>query len=147
MRRCYSFVTKCAFLESEALIVNSEVSPDKIRAALNAVIRSDEFNKAVRLQELLAYVIEESLDGRGDKIPAKLISGAVYNRPIKADIDNENVVRVDAGRLRRRLGQYYLGAGKDDPVRIHIDPGGYAPSLRIGYAWKARLLLFCVGRF
>jgi tetratricopeptide (TPR) repeat protein len=105
----------------------SGLSPDVIRNALDAVVTSDVFNNAVRLQEFLAYVVEESLAGRQDKIPAKLISEAVYNRPIEANTDNENVVRVDAGRLRRRLDQYYLDAGKNDPVRIHIDPGGYVP--------------------
>ncbi len=103
------------------------LSPDRIRAALDAVVTSDVFDSAVRLQEFLSYVVGESLAGRGDKIPAKLISEAVYKRPIDSNADNENVVRVDAGRLRRRLDHYYLDAGRNDPVRIHIDPGAYVP--------------------
>ena len=103
------------------------LSPDRIRAALDAVVTSDVFDSAVRLQEFLSYVVGESLAGRGDKIPAKLISEAVYKRPIDSSADNENVVRVDAGRLRRRLDHYYLDAGRNDPVRIHIDPGAYVP--------------------
>jgi len=103
------------------------LSTDKIRAALDAVVTSDVFNSAVRLQEFLSYVVGESLAGRGGKIPAKLISEIVYNRPIDSNADNENVVRVDAGRLRRRLDHYYLDAGRNDPVRIHIDPGAYVP--------------------
>jgi tetratricopeptide (TPR) repeat protein len=102
-------------------------SPDMIRAALDAIIASDVFNNSVRLQEFLSYVVEESLAGRGQKIRAKLISEVVYKRPIDTNTDNENVVRVDAGRLRRRLDHYYLDAGNNDPLRIHIDPGGYAP--------------------
>ncbi len=105
----------------------SGLSPDQIRAALDAVVTSNVFNSAVRLQEFLSYVVGESLAGRGDKIPAKLISEAVYKRPIDSNTDNENVVRVDAGRLRRRLDHYYLEAGRNDPVRIHIDPGAYVP--------------------
>ena len=39
----------------------------------------------------------------------------------------ENLVRVDARRLRTYLANYYAGPGADDPVRIHMDKGGYAP--------------------
>jgi tetratricopeptide (TPR) repeat protein len=105
----------------------SDPSPDEIRTALGNVVASKVFGGSLRLRNFLIYVVEESLDGRGDKIPAKLISEDVYKRPAGASADSDNVVRVDAGRLRRRLDQYYLDAGKNDPVRIHIDPGGYAP--------------------
>lgn len=36
-------------------------------------------------------------------------------------------MRVEARRLRRLLEDYYNSAGKADPVRVHIDKGGYAP--------------------
>ena len=35
---------------------------------------------------------------------------------------------MEAGKLRRRLEAYYLGAGRDDPVRIEIPKGGYVPT-------------------
>ena len=37
---------------------------------------------------------------------------------------------MEASKLRRRLERYYLGAGRDDPVRIDIPKGGYAPTFR-----------------
>jgi adenylate cyclase len=37
---------------------------------------------------------------------------------------------VEAGRLRRALEHYYLTAGKNDPVRIHIPKGSYVPTFR-----------------
>ena len=104
-----------------------EASPDEIRAALVSVVSSEAFRGARRLQDLLTYVVEEYSAGRGDKIRAKLISEDVYKRPPNSGADGDNVVRVDAGRLRRRLDQYYLDAGRDDPLRIYIDAGGYAP--------------------
>jgi hypothetical protein len=39
---------------------------------------------------------------------------------------------MEAGRLRRRLERYYLGAGQSDPVRIDVPKGGYAPT----FTWQ-----------
>ncbi len=107
--------------------VDQELSAESIQAALDAVVSSDIFDGSTRLQEFLTYVVKASIEGKHNKIPAKVISEDVYKRTITTSADNENVVRVDAGRLRRRLEQYYLDAGKNDPVRIHMDPGGYVP--------------------
>ena len=83
-------------------IAGSELDSDQVRAALDSVLGSEAFDGATRLQEFLAYVVEATLEGRRDRIPAKQISEDVYGRPAGKGIDNENVVRVDAGRLRRR---------------------------------------------
>lgn len=49
--------------------------------------------------------------------------------------DPENVVRVDARRLRQFLELHYEGAGKDDPIRLHLDSGGYRPRFEaVGHA-------------
>ncbi len=37
------------------------------------------------------------------------------------------IVRVEAHRLRKRLNEYYAGAGKDHPVQLTIPPGTYIP--------------------
>jgi tetratricopeptide (TPR) repeat protein len=111
--------------------IDSEPSAESIQTALDAVLNSDNFINSTRLQEFLTYVVKASFDGNGNKIPAKVISEDVYKRAISSKPDNDNVVRVDAGRLRRRLEQYYLGAGKNDPVRICMDSGGYVPRFEV----------------
>lgn len=40
----------------------------------------------------------------------------------------ESVVRVDAGRLRRKLEEYYGDVGKGDEVRLSLPKGGYTPT-------------------
>lgn len=98
-----------------------------IRDALNRVLSSKVFVGADRLQEFLRYIVVESIEGRGDKILGKRIAQDVYGRRSEKDIATANVVRVDAGRLRRRLDVYYLEEGAQDPLRIHVAKGGYAP--------------------
>ncbi|SDL76969.1 hypothetical protein [Aliiruegeria lutimaris] len=103
------------------------IASEAIRDALARVIASPEFQGAERLQAFLTYVVEEALAGRGDLIRAKTIVEDVYGRSPGEGRDPMAVVRVDAGRLRRRLSGYYAGSGSEAALQIHIDAGGYAP--------------------
>lgn len=97
----------------------------RIRAALAKALNSPQLSSSARLQDFLTYVVEESLHGRGGAIVGKIIAQDVYGRdPTEG---GDNVVRVDARRLRRALAEYYGADGANDPVRIHIDKGQYAP--------------------
>src|SRR5262249_38193211 len=40
-----------------------------------------------------------------------------------------STVRLEAGRLRDRLREYYDGDGRDDPVLIELPKGAYAPHI------------------
>ena len=42
----------------------------------------------------------------------------------------DSIVRTEAGRLRARLGEYYLGEGRSDALVIELPKGGYAPVFR-----------------
>ncbi|WP_425078714.1 tetratricopeptide repeat protein [Ruegeria denitrificans] len=102
-------------------------SEEDVRDALGRVLSSEAFAGADRLKEFLRYIVVESIEGRGDKILGKRIAQDVYGRRSEKDIASANVVRVDAGRLRRRLDAYYLKEGAQDSLRIHVAKGGYAP--------------------
>ena len=47
----------------------------------------------------------------------------VFGRPADFDAQSDALVRVEAGRLRRRLVEYYAGEGAADPVRIELPRG------------------------
>lgn len=104
---------------------------EKVEDALDRVVESDVFNGSPRLQEFLVYVVRNHIEEPEKRIPAKTIAHDVYDRPIGSGHESENIVRVDAGRLRRRLSDYYAGPGKRDPLYIHIDPGGYTPRFEL----------------
>jgi adenylate cyclase len=52
----------------------------------------------------------------------------VFGKPPEFDAQTDPLVRVEAGRLRRRLIEYYHGDGRDDSVRIALPKNGYAPT-------------------
>ncbi len=102
-------------------------SEAEIRQAVAAILSSPEFDGAERLQSFLSHIVEKLLAGQTDDIRAKSIAEDVYGVSLDATGDPMAVVRVDAGRMRRRLANYYSNSGKDQSLRIHVDPGGYVP--------------------
>ena len=108
-----------------------EISKAEMEHCLERIMSSQVFSGADRMQEFLRYVVGESIEGRAGNIKGKTIALDVYSRSATSDGDPENVVRVEARRLRRRLSDYYEAEGRDDRVRIHIDSGGYIPRFEL----------------
>lgn len=107
------------------------------RQELEAVLTSPEFEGAARLHSFLRYVVNEELEGRGSAIRAKTIGEDVYGITSNRGNDPLAAIRVDAGRLRRRLDTYYSRPQNFDTIRIHIDKGGYAPRFEMLQSDKA----------
>ena len=100
----------------------------EIREQLARVRASPAFDAPDRAQKFLCYVVEEALQGRADRIKAYSIALEVFGRNASFDAQNDPVVRIEAGRVRRALEHYYLLAGQRDPVLITIPKGGYVPA-------------------
>jgi len=113
--------------ESAESLADFRPPDEQVRATLAGVIASDVFSTSPRLREFLLYVVEETLAGRGGRIKGKTIATDVYERELDADGGAQNLVRVEARRLRRLLAEYYDTEGHADRLRIQIDPGGYTP--------------------
>lgn len=109
--------------------LGSDTGPDPsaVQRALGDIIESEEFAASPRLKQILTYIVEEKLAGRGNQIKGKTIAADVYGRELDGAAATDNIVRVEARRLRRLLDQYYEGTGQEAGLRIHIDPGGYVP--------------------
>lgn len=100
----------------------------EIEAALESVLASSVFAQAGRSRELLRFVVTEALAGRGDRLKGYTIAVEVFGRSVDFDAQADPLVRVEAGRLRKRLADYYHGAGRNDAVRIALPRGGYEPA-------------------
>jgi len=112
-------------------VANSpDIGADEIKGQLGRVLRSRELESSPRLQEFLAYIVEEYLAGRAGRIKGVTIAQAVYGADGSFDPESNSIVRVEAGRLRRRMDQYYLAAGVSDSLIIEIPKGGYVPAFR-----------------
>ncbi len=108
----------------------TELSPDQIRAQLQRVLASDLFLNAQRPSQFLRFIVESTLAGNDRQIKEYLLGVEVFGRPVAYDPKDDPVVRIEAGRLRKKLADYYAGPGANDPVVIDVPRGGYVPAFR-----------------
>lgn len=100
-----------------------------IRDELQRILTSVQFDASDRNRRFLAYVVEETLAGRGERIKAYNIATTVFGRDDSFDAQLDPVVRMEARRLRRSLERFYLVEGERNAVRITMPKGGYVPKL------------------
>ena len=98
-----------------------------IRAGLDRVLVSDAFRAAPQLSAFLNFVVERTVEGRAAELKGYTIAVEGLGRPADFNPQLDPIVRVEAGRLRRALAQYYAGDGRGDPVQISMPVGGYVP--------------------
>jgi len=101
-----------------------------IRQELARIIASKHFASSARMRDFLSYVVEETLQGRGNRIKAFSIAQDVFGKDESFDSQRDTIIRVEAGRLRRRLEAWYSGPGRDSTIRIEIPVGTYVPSIK-----------------
>ena len=78
------------------------------------------------LCKLLRYLAEHSLDHPGVALKEYQIATEVLGRPAGFDPQSDSTVRVQAGRLRVKLGEFYGQEGVDDPIVVELPKGSYA---------------------
>ena len=115
--------------EPSAEPVVATATPDEraIRAQLARILESAQFSAAEGARKLLSYVVGKSLAGEADQLKEYTLATEVFGRDASFDPKVNPAVRVEAGRLRRRLEHYYLTLGRHDPVLIELPRGGYSP--------------------
>ena len=100
---------------------------EQVRAALARVLAAPEFVNAARLSRFLRFAVEKALAGTAAELKEYLLGVEVFDRGQDFDPRLDPIVRVEAGRLRGKLQEYYERTGLGDPVRIVIRKGSYAP--------------------
>lgn len=102
-------------------------SSEAVRLQLERVLSSELFANAERARRFLRYVTERTLAGEGDQLKEFVIGVDVFDRDDRYDPRIDSIVRVEAGRLRGKLDQYYSRASDDDMVVIRMPRGSYVP--------------------
>lgn len=106
------------------------MAPAAIRGVLDRVISSDIFSRSERARRLLAHLVQLHLDDRRDRMKGSALAVDVFGKDSELGAASASIVRVQVGRLRELLTQYYAGAGRHDEVRVEIPVGSYEPRFR-----------------
>jgi PAS domain S-box-containing protein len=131
--------------ENEA---HKDPSGTEIRAALERMVASESFRTCPRLAAFLRFVTEATLRGESTHLKGYTIAVGALGRSGNFDPEQDPIVRVEAGRLRRVIQHYYAGPGAKDLVVIDVPRGRYVPTFRYRHAEQASpISLVLGGRF
>lgn len=77
------------------------------------------------LCKLLRYLAHHAIEHPGTPLKEYQIATEEFGRPPDFDPAVDSMVRVQAGRLRSKLAEYYAGEGAEDHVRLELPKGTY----------------------
>src|SRR5580693_4822942 len=111
---------------------NSAALPtiEERRALIERVAASEQFSRSARLRDFLLYVGKQSLKDGCPEIHEQEIGAKVFGRPSSYDRSQDNIVRVNATELRKRIDQYFANEGANETLILEIPRGGYKPVFR-----------------
>lgn len=98
---------------------------------IERLTKSHSLHSSESLCKLLRYLAEHSLDHPGIALKEYQIATEVLGRPAGFDPQSDSTVRVQAGRLRVKLAEYYGHEGMDDPILVEIPKGSYAINFQL----------------
>jgi hypothetical protein len=109
----------------------TEEDKEKVRQQMNRLLGTSHFNNSKRYPLLFRFIVEETLEGRGEFLKERLLGVRVFERPADYDTAEDPIVRVTIAEIRKRIAQYYHEEAHDAEMRIELMPGHYVPEFRL----------------
>src|SRR5271155_2330297 len=117
LHSCYSDVSRTCVTERELLLEQ-----------INRLGGSHALHGSESLCKLLRYLAKHAADHPGTTIKEFQIATEVFGRSAEFDPQLDSMVRVQAGRLRSKLTEYYSSDGLEDPIVVELPKGTYVLS-------------------
>src|SRR3989441_9357534 len=97
-----------------------------LQGQIEKLLSSHALHGSESLCKLLRYLAAHSLEHPGASPKEYQIATEVFGRQQDFDPHVDSMVRVQAGRLRTKLGEYYASEGAEDPIMVELSKGTYA---------------------
>lgn len=107
------------------MVPNTGVLLEAFREELGRVMASETFRNSESLRRLLAYLADAYEAGTARDLKEYAIGRDVLGKPADYDPRVDASVRVQIGRLRQRLEQYYQTEGAGSTLQIHLPKGHF----------------------
>lgn len=95
------------------------------RSAVDKILQSQVFRNAESLRRLLRFLSEKAITGEADQLKEYSVGIDAFGKPPSYDPRQDSAVRIQVGRLRQKLVEYYLSEGKEDPIVVELPKGGF----------------------
>jgi hypothetical protein len=118
--------------QSEKRANGAESVPNAVlvREQLRRLLAHPLFTNSKRYPVLLAYAVEQTLDGNAGELKERTIGVEAFGRVPDYDVNLDPVVRTTAAEVRKRLIQYYYNPDHAGELVIELPLGSYVPSFR-----------------
>src|SRR5262245_33849925 len=98
----------------------SEDSRGTALTQLHKILNSSHFRSSKRCSMFLRYVVEHAISNDFERLKERTLGVDVFDRTPHYDTNQDPVVRITAGEVRKRLAQYYQEPGHEDEPRITL---------------------------
>ena len=98
-----------------------------VEEQLERILSDPHFSDSAILKKFLSFIVQENVQGRANCLKEYTIAVNVLGKAQNFNPQENGIVRIHAGRLRRALSQYYDTVGHNDPIIITIPKGKYIP--------------------
>ena len=99
--------------------------PEQFFQQIDNIVKSHSLRGSESLCKLLQYLAKQSIDHPDAPLKEYQIATEVYGRHADFDPQSDSTIRVQAGRLRLKLAEYYAGEGAADSILVKIPKGNY----------------------
>jgi hypothetical protein len=108
---------------------SSEAGLDQVECSelLRRICESEELKRSHRLRDFLSFVGQRTLHPESGPISEYEIGIRVFDRREGYDTSTDNIVRVNASELRKRIAAYYAGEGAGESILLDIPLRSYTP--------------------
>lgn len=103
----------------------TRVGSDLLREQVDRIVQSEEFRSSEVLRRLLVYLAEKAANGEADKLKEYVVAIEGLGRPTSYDPQQNSAVRIQVGRLRQKLAEYYRNEGINDPLIVDLPKGRF----------------------
>lgn len=104
-----------------------DIGKEEKLSQLDKVLNCHALQGSETLRAFLRFIGMKAINGQENYLKEYVIATELFGRASDFDSRIDSVVRVQAGRLRTKLLEYYATDGKNDEVLIDLPKGHYIP--------------------
>jgi hypothetical protein len=101
------------------------IATGDVDAEIERILDSDTFRNSDALKRLLRFLADKMLSGEADQLKEYSVGIDALGKPPTYDPRRDSTVRIQVGRLRQKLSDYYDSEGAEDPVIVDLPKGHF----------------------
>jgi len=108
-------------------VAGTKLPKEAIYQQMERIFLDPLFLNSTILKKFLSFIVDQYLLGNSNMLKEYTIAVNVLDKPSNFKPQENSIVRIHAGRLRRALNHFYNAKETPEPVYISVPLGSYVP--------------------